>query len=308
MKSSERGPLVAQLSAVVVAGIAALVIAAVRPGLADRYHGLSTQSDVYTLPAPEQSVVASLGFRSAMADLIYAHVLVSYGLHFQERRRFEFVGNYLDTINTLDPRFRAPYRFADTLLTLQPEPTRWQDVVKAREILERGMKEFPTDGELWTTAGQFLAYLAPAHTKDLAVKKAWRLEGARRLAHACELLGDNENLPYHCITAAGIFTKAGQREASLHFLERVLAVSDDESIRKLALGYLQRELGEQERERIERRFQRFHDAWGKDLPFARKDTLLVIGPAFDPSACAGLDASADPKCASTWRAWGKDQR
>ncbi len=115
-----------------------------------------------------------------------------------------------------------------------------------------------------------------------------------------------ENLPYHCITAATIFTRAGEREASIRFLERVLAVSDDEEVRKLALGYLRRELGEQARDEVEQKPSKFREAWGKDLPFAKKDTLLVIGPAFDPAQCAGVRAAERPECATTWRAWGAD--
>ncbi len=286
-----------------VLGISVLAIATIRPGLAQRFHGLSTRTDVYALPAPEQTIVASLGWRSAVADLIFAHVLVSYGLHFQERRRFEFVGNYLDTINALDPKFRAPYAYADTLLTLGPEAPRWQDHEKAREILERGMRERPDDGALWSTAGQFMAYLAPARTQDPKVKEEWRLAGARRLARACELVGSNDNLPYHCITAATIFSKAGEREATRRFLERVLAVTDDEQIRQMALSYLERTLGEEQRAEVARRVQAFRAAWEKDLVFVSKDSLLIVGPDFDPAQCSGrIDGEA---CATSWRDWGE---
>ena len=200
-----------QFVALAVALAAVVTIAGTRPRLADHFHRASVGSDVYALPNPEQTVVASLGWRSALADLIYAHVLVSSGLHIHEKRRFEFAGNYLDTINELDPKFRAPYHYADTLLTLSTVAPRVEDYVKARQILERGMDELPLDGELWSAAGQFMAYLAPSQLKDEEQKKEWRLAGARRLARACELVGKNENIPYHCITAAGIFTRAGQR-------------------------------------------------------------------------------------------------
>jgi hypothetical protein len=100
--------------AALVAAMACVAIALVRPGLAARYHKLRVTSDVYPFGSPEQVVVQSLGYRAALADAIFAHVRVSYGLHFQEHRRFEFVGDYLDTVTTLDPTFRDPYRYADT--------------------------------------------------------------------------------------------------------------------------------------------------------------------------------------------------
>lgn len=298
---SNRGDAPTLVSLALMA-LGALGVFWLRAPLAARFHSVKTRSDVYTLPSPRQTVAASLGYRSALADLIYAHVLVSDGLHFEEKRRFEYVGNYLDTINALDPTFETPYLFADTLLTLQPKPARYRDYRKARQILERGMKELPYDAKLWTSAGQFLAYLAPQYVPP-KVRGQWRREGARRLAHACEIAGNDKNVPYNCIGAAVLLSREGARQATIQFLERVLAVSDDPHIRKLSLGYLKRAIGEQVQARERRRLQRFHEAWQKDLGFVSKDMLLVLGPRFDAAACAGLSRSQKKGCATTWRAW-----
>lgn len=285
--------------------VAALAIGLIRPRSVERFTKLKATSDVYALPAPEQSIVASLGYRAALADVIFAHVLVSYGLHFGEKRRFEFVGNYLDTINALDPTFRAPYLYADTLLTLGPTRAREEDYVKAREILERGMRNLPNDQELHSVAGQYMAYLAPGGFSDPATKQEWQLAGARALSRACELIGSNENIPYHCVTAAQLFTRAGKREAAIRFVERVLSVSDNEEIRAIALGHLEEQMGELEKDRVDRRFAKFRERWGKDLPFVSKDFLLVIGPRFDAARCAGPEHASDPECVTSWREWGE---
>jgi hypothetical protein len=284
--------------------VAIVLVALTRPSLVAHFHETRLGSDVYPLPSPDQTVVLSLGYRAALADALYAHVLVSYGLHFQEKKRFEFVGNYLDTINALDPKFRAPYRFADTLLTLGPKKARPADYLKAREILERGMNEFPYDGELWNGAGQFIAYLAPAAFEDPKQKQEWKLEGARRLARACELIGSNENLPFHCVTAAGILSRAGEREATIQFLERVVAVSDNEEIRSLALGYLGKVMGAREKEEVEWRVNRFTHEWARDLSFTKLETQLIVGPATDLSRCAGGVEPNATECAASWQAWG----
>jgi len=284
----------------------ACVVGWVRPRLLDQFGQLKQTSDTFALPSPDQSVVLSLGYRSALADLLFAHVLVSYGLHFQEKRRYEFVGEYLDVINALDPKFRTPYRIADTLLTLQPVAPRQRDYDKAREVLERGLRALPHDTELWNTAGQYLAYLAPPQIKDEEKKQAFRLAGARVLARACELVGANENIPYHCITAAGLLTRGGHQEATIQFLERVLAVNDDPNIRRLALAYLEKAAGEQERRRAEQRHQAILEIGEKDLPFVSKDRLLVLGPPFDPASCAGV-IEPPIECSSSWRAWGHQQ-
>jgi tetratricopeptide (TPR) repeat protein len=280
----------------------ALLVASLRPRLAADYARVRETSDIYGLPAPEHTLVVSLGWRAALADLLWGHVLVSQGLHFQAKRRFEFLGNYLDTINTLDPQFREPYRLADTLLTLQPVKARVQDHAKAREVLERGLAARPYDAALWSTAGQFVAYLAPQQLPE-SMRQEWRLAGARMLARACELVTDNENIPYHCITAARLLSSGGQREATIQFLERLLAVNDDPEIRAMALNYLERAIGEREREQAEQRTARFREAWKSDLGFVSKDLMLVLGPRFDPFACAGVGRADAPECAATWKEW-----
>jgi hypothetical protein len=268
--------------------------------------------DSYTLPSPQATLLLSLGYRSALADFIYAHVLVSYGLHFQEKRRFEHVGQYLETITTLDPTFAQPYLFADTLLTMQPEAPRTEDYYKARELLVRGTEALPYHQELWLVAGQFIAYVAPSRLPE-AVREEWKLEGARLLSRACELATKNRNIPYHCISAVGLLNRAGQREALIQMLSRTLAVNDDEEIQQLALASLGTWVGEREREQYERRLGAFTARWQADLPFVSKEQMLVLGPSIDPYRCSGNapvlfasgPASAVTECVTSWASWAQ---
>lgn len=256
----------------------------------------------FALPSPEQAVVLSLGWRSALADLLFARALVQAGIHVQERRRFEHVGRILDVINGLDPGFRTPYRFADTLLTMQARAPRQEDYRKAREVLLRGLEAFPYDQELHNTAGQYLAYVAPPRLKDAEEAAAWRMEGAKVLARACELVGSNENVPYHCITAARLLSNAGQLEAVESFVERMLAVSDDPQVRELAVAWLEKVGGEAARERRERRAREFDEAW-TELTFVSRDRWLLLGPPLDVDRCAG--AALSPRCPTSWRLWAE---
>lgn len=259
------------------------------------------QHDVYPLPAPEQTVALSLGYRAALADYLFAHVLVSYGIHFQEKRNFEAVGDYLDAINELDPTFKRPYRIADTLLTLQPHAPGPASYRKARAILERGMTQFPLDAALWSSAGQFLAYLGPAGLKDEAEQAEWELAGGRALAHACEFVTDDDTVPYHCIVAAGLLTRGGQQEAARQFLQRVTQTTEDPAIQELAAAALARLGGDPA---AANRRKRFEAAWGRDLPFVSMGAALAVGPSFDPATCGGLGAD----CITSWRAWGEADR
>jgi hypothetical protein len=88
----------------------------------------------------------------------------------------------------------------------------------------------------------------------------------------------------------------------VQFLERVLVVSDNEDIHALALGLLKQRASERDRLRAEERRERFRAEWGRDLRFASKDLLLVVGPRIDGPRCAG-SILKDSTCATTWRAW-----
>jgi tetratricopeptide (TPR) repeat protein len=290
-----------------ILGAGALAVSRIQPWLADNFVTMKNRNDVYALPNPEQVVGLSLGYRAALADLLFAHVLVYYGIHFQEKRRFEFIGNYLDTIVALDPRYRDAYRYADTLFTLQPEPARPEDYYRAREFMVRGMNEFPDDGDLWLTAGQFFAYFGPSYFKDAATQREWRLEGARRMARACELAGDDRNLPHQCIGAAGILSREGEREAMIRFLESVLAVSDDPEIITRAERALDGYRVDRAQVGIRARNQAFEKLRRRQFAHLDKDALLVLVPPFDPAACAGVPPPKEERCATSWREWAARQ-
>lgn len=291
------------LFALFAIALAALSIHALRRPLNERFLAIKEQSDVFALPPPRQVVAMSLGYRSALADLIFAHVLVSTGIHVQEKRGFEFVGKYIETVNELDPKFAAPYRMADGLITLQAKAVGPDAYRQARRILERGMAELPYDQSLWTTAGQFLAYLGPTAFTDQKELDDWRLAGGRVLARACELVGSDENLPHQCVVAAGLLTKSGQAQASRQFLERMLQVNDDPEIRSLVTALLKKSVGATEFDRVQAHRQAFLQAWTKDLPFVSRAAMSAIGPSWDASACAARSVD----CATSWRAWSANQ-
>jgi hypothetical protein len=242
----------------------------------------------------------SLGDRAALADLIFGPVLVAVGLHMSAKRLFEFAGHYLETINELDPKFRDPYRYADAILTLQTVKVPEDMYRQARAILQRGTRELPYDQDLHLSAGQYLAYLAPNWLTNPQEIEEYRQEGARLLARACELVGSNENVPYHCVTAASLYSAAGNEAASQAFLERFLVVVDDPQVRRLAQAKLERIIGSDPREG-QRRYQRMIELWQADLPFSPRAEMAALGPRFDPAACAGLARAGQAGCATSFR-------
>jgi hypothetical protein len=291
-----RGDVLAALCAVI--GLALVVVE--RAPLSHAHQRTKEGGDVYTLAPPQQVVVTSLGYRAAAADLILAHALVSAGLHLQEKRLFEFAADYLDTVNALDPKFRDGYRFADAIITLQTVPVPVDKYYRARDILRRGTRELPYDQELWSAAGQFLAYLAPSVLKTEAEREAWRQEGARFLARACELIGTNENIPYHCYTASTLFSRAGNNDASRALLHKMRLLVDDPDLLKMIDFKLATLEGESARQEARERSARFERWWRDDMPSLSRVSVAALGPGFDPFACARANP-ADASCATSFR-------
>jgi hypothetical protein len=287
---------------------AAVAVSAVRGPLAEAHHKVKETSDIYVLPPPEDVVTLSLGHRAALADVLWAHVLVSQGLHTMERRRFENLSLFIDSINELDPTFREPYLLADALFTFQTNITPREEVLKARAVMERGVAALPLDAELWLSLGQFVTFIAPnGLLSDPAERAAWRLDGARMLAHAAELGAGDPTIGWQALAGAGILERAGERDAAIRFRRRMLAVTEDPELKERLQAELERLTGEQQIEQVMRTRDRIAALWRRELPFVKPTLFLLLGPPMDPWRCAGATASRAPGCALTWRDFAERQ-
>lgn len=286
-------------------GVCALAIGWARPRLARDANHVKEKSDVYPLPPASVLRILSLGYQDALADYLWAHVLVTQGLRTGERRPFDHVEQYMDAINTLAPKFREPYRLADTVFVMQMnDPDRAQSARSARRILERGVRELPYDAELWLNYGQYLAYLAPSSLSDPDERKEWRETGARALAKVPDLAGRDENLLARSMSAATLLNRHGEREAAIRFLDRAYSMTESEESRvdiQKRLEILLR--GRQASQQVA--FAKAFDAsWRQRLPFGPRAMLSVLGPPVDTWNCAGPgQQSARPQCQRDWSAW-----
>lgn len=294
--------------AVLVASVSAVALA--RPRLVTQERAAKDDSDLYTLPPPDAMPAVSLGYRAALADLLFTSTIITYGIHAEERRRFDAVADYLDAIVELDPTFREPYRFADMLIIYQavgnPTP---EHVRRARRILDRGLEMRPNDGPLWLSAGQFMAFIAPQWLTDEKEKVEYRAIGAKELARAGELADDrNVNVGWQALAAAGVFTKEGETQAAISYLERAYAVTDDAELREAIAKRLAALQHDAELSRAQRLYEAFRASWQADLPSASPTRLLVLGPPWDVAACAGRMDSDAVRCAKSWNDWAAAQQ
>ena len=171
---------------IVVALVCAFAVDRLRTRMTARLWHVKETSDVYALPPPAYVQRMSLGYEDAVASVLWASVLYQYGVHVGQNLRFLYAGHYLKTILTLDPRFRAAYRFASTLVTMQAhEPDRWQ-IDELREVLLEGTKVMPDDPEVWGAYATFMLFEG-AQYLDPEERKQWRVEGAAAAQRAVEL-------------------------------------------------------------------------------------------------------------------------
>jgi hypothetical protein len=318
--------------------VSVVVIGLVRSSLFETERRVHERQDVYFLPPPDDLVTMSLGYRHMLADVLWAHLLVAQGLRLTERRRFDNLLPLFDAVNALDPTFRSPYLMADALITFNVVPRSkddtsevteaqktipFEDVVKARAILERGIEARPNDAEIWLNLGQFVSFTAPStyleDKPDLA--KQWRVEGVKYLERAAELAGDDSNIAWQALGGASILREAGELEASVRFYERAYAVTDDETLRanieeRLRFLHAQKAKIEGERqmaldttlaesESTRRRIGALSGLLKRDLPFIDLNRGLALGPPPRPAACAGPGHDDEPTCGTSWRAWSE---
>ena len=298
-----------KVAALVLLASSALAIAYARPRAVANLRRVSVTSDVFALPPPSILNALSLGYRSALADLVYTSTVISYGIHHDEHRRFEFVGQYLDCIAALDPHFCQTYRYVDTFITYQPvgEPSA-DDVRHARRLLEQGLEMCPSDGHLFLSSGQFVALIATQFLTNEEEKDAFRVAGAKMIARAAEL-SDDPNVKWQSIAAAAIFSREGKREAAIASLNRLYGITDDEELKAKVdarLKDLERERSEERAiERARRHADIFGTVWQSDLSFVSRVGLLVVGPPYDSARCAGQRPGARG-CAQSWAEWPFD--
>lgn len=284
------------LVAIVVFAAAAFGVSQLRAGLATVVHKTKARDDVVALPPPDQLKVAALGYDAAAVDLLWAKTLVEYGLHGQERREFNALPVYLDSILALEPDYEALFRYVDTLLVWRwPQGTE-ADARAARRYLERGIEARPRDHHVWRRYGEFLAFLAPSFLKDDKDRNEWRHDGARALAMAVELGAD----PDRSLSAATLLTKSGEQEAAIRFLSRAYALADPRDPTREQIAMKLRALkASVANESVTRTVQFVETQWKQELGFLTRGEWLLLGPVRDPLGCVGPGASAKA-CARDW--------
>ncbi|MCZ6489047.1 MAG: tetratricopeptide repeat protein [Acidobacteria bacterium] len=191
----------------------------------------------------------SLGYEGLMADIYWTRVVQYYGGRIRDRKTdFSLLGPLLDVTVTLDPYLLIAYKFGAVFLT-EPPPRGAGQPQRAVALIERGIAANPEEWRLWHDLG-FIYYW---HLRDYQQAADAYREGSRHPRAA----------PWMRVMEAVIREKGGNRETSRFLWTEIYQSTEDESIRRNALGHLQSLKALDDIEELEKRTNTFHEQTGR---------------------------------------------
>ncbi len=183
--------------------------------------------DVSYLPSPKVLKVASLGFREALADLIWIEAVLYFGEKAATNRRYTHLWRYVDASLALNPYNRRLYLWAGAVAMYNFNVIDNAAVRRSIHYLERGHRHYPTDWEiLFSLASNYLSELRSRNPEQVA---RWRRIGADYMWKAANLGGGP---PWLHAVAAKVWADLGRWEIAYRRLQAVYLSTKDPNIRK----------------------------------------------------------------------------
>ncbi len=262
---------------------------------------LKETDDVYPLPEPKQLKELSIGYESALADMLWAKLLVEYGTHWAEKREFLIIPKYLDAILELEPGYEEVFKYADTLLVYRPLRGTEADARLARVYLERGTRERPHDPNTWKQFGHFVAFLARTFLTSPTEIEAWRKDGARAMLRSVELGGGVADAQ----AALSMLTRGGETKATIAALRRAYAITEDPAQREWIEANLAALEAKKERDDADRAIKNVEKLWRAEAPHLSRTAFLLTWPVPDVRACVGTGGTlrTDEQTRACARGW-----
>lgn len=140
--------------------------------------------DLATLAAPQEEPVylpkaeflrpMALGWRNALADVLWFRTISYFGAHYRRDHTYPWLATMCDLVTDLDPRAEQVYRFAGVIL-----PWEANQVDAGIHLLEKGVQQFPDSWLLRYHLGFLYFFFKDDQEKALAqLRTAVVLPGA----------------------------------------------------------------------------------------------------------------------------------
>ena len=212
-----------------------------------RQQAAPPELDVLYVPPAAQLVPMAVGYREALADLIWVRALIYSGENLG-RSQVDATFRYVDAITGLAPRFRRPYVWGGITAVYSGQSEIDRAMVDgAIAIYRRGLAQFPESHELLYPLGMLLLTQVPSTPGyDANERAALRAEGIECIRRAAAFGADPLVRQY----AASLVSEHGERDLAVAFLERQLALAEDEDHRRMLRSKLSQLGGAQAAERV----------------------------------------------------------
>jgi tetratricopeptide (TPR) repeat protein len=240
-----------------------------------QHHESQRYEDAYYLPPSQWLPLMSLGYRSAAADLLWCRTLIYIGEQFIRGGSQRHAQAYADAIITLDPDFKAPYRWPITVMLYREGDFVLKDVLEAADYLRRAVKRWPNDGELAWDLGSTLRFEVVPFIPDAALKKKLESEAADLLSTAA-LLGAGP--PWLALNSSALLTKLGKKEQAIRHLEEVYGTVQDEDTKKQIAAQLAALRSQTYSEAVRAANDQFEGERQRSFPYLSRSAFFVIGP------------------------------
>jgi hypothetical protein len=239
----------------------------------ERRAGLPPEEDVMVLPTPGALERMSLGYREALADLLWVRALVLAGERLGHTDA-ALVERHVEAISTLAPRFHRPYLWGGITVIYGGEGRIDRELVeRAIRIYRAGLRQFPESHELLYALGMLLLHQVgstPGYSEE--DKRVLAAEGVDLVRKAAAHGADPLVRRY----AATIITEHATDELAIQFLESQLGQTDDEEHRRLLRRKLGSLVGREAVERVERTREAFIAEQRRVAPYVPDALYAVI--------------------------------
>jgi tetratricopeptide (TPR) repeat protein len=220
-------------------------------------------AELASLPKGEYLKVVVLGYRQAVADLIWIKAVQHLGERKPSIQSYLWAYHAADVLTDLDPKFAFVYQSVGTVLGVWAERPN-----ESIAILTKGMAHNPTVWELPFFVGYDYYYLLNQPR-----------EASRFFQRAAEIPGSPDYLPR---LAVRMSVEAGDHAAALEFLQRLYVQTNDERVRaglQRRILEVQTEQGIRQLEDAVRQYRSRYGGWPKSLDDLVRRGVLTALPA-----------------------------
>ena len=155
-----------------------------RAEAAEHYHENQSYEDIYYLPSPTALKFLSVGYRRALADLIWMRAQVYVGDELYERGGADHIFSYTEAMLALDPDFLRVYRWIGVTGVYRSRDSSIEEVQHAIAIMERGIERFPDDPKMLWDLGATIAFDLVPRMEPSEERREYERRGAILLQEA----------------------------------------------------------------------------------------------------------------------------